>query len=87
MRITNQEINRLAKFLRLTAEDFIRDHTKLAADRRGLILTEQVTGACEFLDGNACRVEVVKPQQCRDFPNDWNFPGWEKACQAKLVTN
>jgi uncharacterized protein len=29
----------------------------------------------------------VKPQQCRDFPNLWNFPGFEKVCHAvpKLV--
>jgi hypothetical protein len=24
----------------------------------------------------------VKPQQCRDFPNLWNFPGSEKDCRA-----
>jgi hypothetical protein len=23
-----------------------------------------------------------KPQQCRDFPNRWNFPGSEKDCRA-----
>ena len=84
MRVTEQEVDRLAEYLRLTMEDFIRDHTKLAADRRGLILTEQVSGACEFLDGITCRVEVVKPQQCQDFPNNWNFPGWQKVCHAKL---
>jgi len=84
VRVTDQEINRLAEFIGLAVEDFIRDHTKLAADRCGLILTEQVSGACEFLDGNVCRVEAVKPQQCRDFPNKWNFPGWQKDCRAKL---
>jgi hypothetical protein len=24
----------------------------------------------------------VKPQQCRDFSNLWNFPGFEKVCHA-----
>jgi len=24
----------------------------------------------------------VKPQQCRDFPNLWNFPGFEETCRA-----
>jgi hypothetical protein len=28
----------------------------------------------------------VKPQQCRDFPNLWSFPGFEKVCRAKPVT-
>jgi hypothetical protein len=27
-------------------------------------------------------VQAVKPQQCRDFPNLWNFPGFEKICRA-----
>jgi hypothetical protein len=24
----------------------------------------------------------VKPQQCKDFPNGWNFPGWREVCEA-----
>jgi Fe-S-cluster containining protein len=39
-------------------------------------------GACVFLEGDACAVQPVKPQQCRDFPNLWNFPGFEKVCRA-----
>jgi Fe-S-cluster containining protein len=27
-----------------------------------------------------CFINAVKPQQCRDFPLRWNFPGWEKEC-------
>jgi hypothetical protein len=27
-------------------------------------------------------VQPVKPQQCRDFPNLWNFPGFEQTCRA-----
>ena len=27
-------------------------------------------------------MQPVKPQQCRDFPNLWNFPGFEKVCHA-----
>ncbi len=80
--VTNAEIDRLAEFLGLPAVDFIQHHTRLATDRRGLSLCETATGACEFLDGNDCRVQAVKPQQCRDFPNGWNFPGWQKECRA-----
>jgi Fe-S-cluster containining protein len=48
---------------------------------------EKPDGACIFLSGNDCTVQPVKPQQCRDFPNLWNFPGFEKICHAipKLV--
>ena len=35
-----------------------------------------------FLEGNECAVQPVKPQQCRDFPNLWNFPGFEQTCRA-----
>jgi len=82
VRVTNEEIDRLAEFLGLPVEDFIRQHTRLAPDRRGLSLSETETGVCEFLDGDACRVQPVKPQQCRDFPNGWSFPGWQKDCQS-----
>ena len=82
VRVTSVEIDRLAEFLRLPVSEFIQRHTQLAPDRRGLTLLEQAGGACEFLDGNNCRVQQVKPQQCRDFPNGWNFPGWQKECRA-----
>jgi Fe-S-cluster containining protein len=39
-------------------------------------------GACILLAGRDCTVQPVKPQQCRDFPNGWSFPGFEKICRA-----
>ena len=27
-------------------------------------------------------MQPVKPQKCREFPNLWNFPGFEKVCHA-----
>jgi Fe-S-cluster containining protein len=47
-------------------------------------LQEKPDGECIFLEGNDCTVQSVKPQQCRDFPNLWNFPGFEKTCHAIL---
>ena len=32
--------------------------------------------------GNDCTVQSVKPQQCRDFPNLWNFSGFDKTRHA-----
>jgi len=72
----------MAEFLGFPVGEFIRQYTRLTPERRGLMLTEQVTGACELLDGNNCRVQPVKPQQCQDFPNNWNFPGWQEKCRA-----
>ena len=61
---------------------FIQEFTRLRADRRGLALKEKPNGECVFLEGNACTVQPVKPQQCRDFPNLWNFPGFQETCRA-----
>ncbi|HEU5396977.1 MAG TPA: YkgJ family cysteine cluster protein [Verrucomicrobiae bacterium] len=82
VRLTDAEIARLAAFLQLSEYDFIQQFTRLRHDRRGLALMDKPNGECIFLDGDNCAVQSVKPQQCRDFPNLWNFPGFEKICQA-----
>ena len=82
VRLSEVEITRLAVFNGLTEFDFIQRHTRLAQNRRGLALQEKPNGECIFLAGNDCSIQPVKPQQCRDFPNLWNFPGFEKVCQA-----
>ena len=45
-------------------------------------MQEKPDGGCIFLEGNDCAVQSAKPRQCRDFPNLWNFPGFEKFCHA-----
>ncbi|MCX7712179.1 MAG: YkgJ family cysteine cluster protein [Chthoniobacterales bacterium] len=82
VKITESEIAQIAAHLGLSEYDFIQKHTRLRYDRRGLALLEKNNGECEWLDGNSCLLQPVKPQQCRDFPNRWNFPGWENFCQA-----
>lgn len=82
VRMSEVEITRLAQFLGLSEHDFIQQYTRLNADRKGLALQDKPNGECIFLDGEACRVQPLKPQQCRDFPNLWNFPGFEKVCHA-----
>jgi hypothetical protein len=66
----------------LSEAEFIARHTRVRPDRNGLSLLEKSNGECEFLVGNDCAIQAVKPQQCRDFPNLWNFPGFEKVCHA-----
>lgn len=82
VRVTPAEITRLAAFLRLGEHDFIQRYTRLRPDRRGLALLDKPGGECVFLEGDRCAVQPVKPQQCRDFPNLWNFPGFERVCHA-----
>lgn len=82
VRLSDAEISRMARFLRVSEIDFIQRYTRLRADRRGLALQDRAGGECVFLEGRDCAVQPVKPQQCRDFPNLWNFPGFEKICRA-----
>ena len=83
VRLSDEEIHRIAAYLGLTEFDFIQSHTRLRSDRRGLVLAEKPDGECFFLSGTDCSIQPVKPQQCRDFPNRWNFPGFDTICQAK----
>ena len=82
VRLTEEEIAKLAAFKGMAEFDFIQAFTRLTNDRRGLALRDKENGECIFLDGENCAVQAVKPQQCRDFPNLWNFPGFEKICHA-----
>ncbi len=89
MRLTEAEITRLAQFRGLGEHDFIQRFTRLRPDRGGLALMDKPNGECVFLDGENCAVQPVKPQQCRDFPNLWNFAGFERTCRAvpRLVSD
>jgi Fe-S-cluster containining protein len=82
VRLTEMEISALSAYLSIAEPEFIDKYTCLAEDRRGLVLTDKENGVCIFLEGNNCSVQPAKPQQCRDFPNLWNFPGFEKVCRA-----
>ena len=82
IRLADAEISRLAAFKDLSEFDFIQQYTRLGQARRCLVLQEKPNGECIFLEGNDCSVQPVKPKQCRDFPNLWNFPGFEKICRA-----
>lgn len=67
----------------MSEHEFIQQFTRLRHDRRGLSLVEKPNGECIFLEGENCSVQPVKPRQCREFPNLWNFPGFEKICRAR----
>jgi Fe-S-cluster containining protein len=85
VRLSAAEITRLATFLGLSENVFIQRFTRLTEDRRGLSLEERPNHECVFLDGHDCRVQPVKPQQCRDFPSLWNFPDFQDYCRARPV--
>ncbi len=77
------ESETIAGFLGLTHGEFLERFTRISRDRRHLVLAEAADGSCIFLEGDSpagCRIEPVKPRQCRDFPEHWNFPGWQEEC-------
>jgi Fe-S-cluster containining protein len=83
VRLEEGEITRMAAHVGLPEFEFIQIYTRLAEDRRGLALADKENGECIFLRGADCQVNPVKPQQCRNFPNLWNFPGFQEVCRAK----
>ena len=82
VKVSEKEISAISRHLGLEEDDFIQQYTRLRSDRRGLSLIDQADGACIFLEGQDCRIQPVKPQQCRDFPNKWRFDGWREKCEA-----
>ena len=84
VRLTGEEAAELARFLDLPVSAFTEQYTRLREDRLGLTLTERPDGACVFLaDAPAtCRVQLVKPRQCRDFPFTWRYDDLDRVCPA-----
>ena len=85
VRVEDDEIEKIAGFLGMDSQAFIEKYTRLRTNRTGLSLIEKENHECIMLDGESCRINPVKPEQCRGFPNKWNFPGWQQVCQAKAV--
>ena len=83
VRLSNEEIDVITAHLRLSINDFLDRYTHLVADRQGLSLIEKADGSCIFLSSmtGECEINLVKPQQCRNFPLIWNFRGWSETCK------
>lgn len=82
VKVSADEIRAVADFLHIPEQEFIDRFTRLAPDRSTLVLPEKEDGSCFYYDeaSHACRIQEVKPAQCRAFPHSWRFPGWEKEC-------
>jgi Fe-S-cluster containining protein len=81
--LTDREVHEISAFLGMTVYDFVRDFTRVRGNRQGLsLIDKEGTTECIMLDGRDCRLQEVKPTQCRGFPNRWNFAGWREVCEA-----
>ncbi len=85
VRLREGELDRIARFLGIDPREAADRFTRLTRDRRALSLAEKEDGSCIFLEEDGCRIHEVKPRQCREFPNGWNFPGFEKVCASVPV--
>ena len=85
--VTGEEISGIAMHLGLPESAFIQNYTRLSANRKHLSIIDKADGSCVFLEGqNTCKIQPVKPEQCRGFPNKWRFDGWREVCEALEVT-
>ena len=66
--IQERDVERLAKFIGVTREEFLRDYSMSASDGE-LILKRDEHGCCVFLKGNLCSVYEARPQNCAKFPH------------------
>ena len=84
--LEEEEVSRIAGFLGMEEHEFVQEFTRIRANRTGLSLVDKEGSTeCVMLQDDKCRIHEVKPEQCRGFPNTWNFPGWEKECEAIAV--
>ncbi len=82
VRLLTGEPEKIAALLGISTDAFIQNHTRLTRDRIGLSIMERQDHRCSMLDTRGCRIEEAKPYQCRAFPLDWNYDGWERICLA-----
>lgn len=80
VRLTKEELDAIALFLGMDVHEFIDQFTLLTKDRTTLSLIEKEDGSCIFLNVNGCKINPVKPLQCRNFPHEWKFSGFETIC-------
>jgi Fe-S-cluster containining protein len=94
VRLSERDVVRLARYMRLPPASFVRDFTESTPDE-GTILRRTEQG-CVFLDGNRCLVYEARPGNCEDFPHTvrghgsflsrmWDFS--DRACYCPIVYN
>ena len=93
--ITDRDVERLARYLRVSAARFVSDYTAESQDE-GRILRRTPEAGCVFLDGNDCTVYDARPDTCQRFPHMvrgagsiasrmWQFA--DRACYCPIVYN
>ncbi|MCK9555294.1 YkgJ family cysteine cluster protein [bacterium] len=82
--LTDDDIKKMADFLKISEKTFIESFTILTGNRQGLSLKEKACGECVFLEGSLCGIYGARPGQCRDFPGKWTAKGAENICRGLM---
>lgn len=81
--VTDEEIQAIADYLKLTVKEFGKRYLRFAKGRYALV--ERKNYDCIFLKDKKCTVYPVRPTQCRTFPwwlQNLNSPeDWKEAAQ------
>ena len=67
VRLTERDVERLAKLHKISRERFLTDYTTDDPEE-GRILNRTVAG-CMFLSGNDCLIYEDRPATCQEFPH------------------
>jgi uncharacterized protein len=93
--VTERDIERLSRALRIKPARFLADYTDESTDE-GRILKRTREHGCIFLSGNECTVYDARPDTCQKFPHlvrgagsipsrMWQFI--DRACYCPIVYN
>lgn len=94
-RVSERDVERLARHLRIKPERFLADYT-MDGGEEGTILRRTEGDGCVFLEGTACTVYDARPETCQRFPHVvrgtgsivsrmWQFA--DRACYCPIVYN
>jgi uncharacterized protein len=94
-RVTERDVERLARFLRISEAQFLAGYT-MESEEEGRVLRRTDEAGCVFLSGNDCTVYEARPDACQRFPHVvrgngsiasrmWQFV--DRACYCPIVYN
>jgi Fe-S-cluster containining protein len=80
------EAETIASFLGLDIYAFTAQYAAITVNRNNLSLIERPDGGCIFIqDDNTCRIQPVKPAQCKGFPFQWKSKQLKAICPELRV--
>lgn len=85
---TPEECRQIAEFLGMEVEAFLEQYTREVSEEEYWLLDgEGREIPCIFLEQDSqgkyyCRINSVKPRQCRDFPFKWRRAGIQQWCKG-----